>query len=575
MKDPNAIRKALEDAHHRDELIPHLASLDDCRRSMEYGPVLAGLHNSGKVCLCSDDTLAAIEALSRKEFWSIIHPFYQAIPEIDCSYRDVLRLVQTLVSKAGSDGASGMPNLALVKWCKRNPEQAQLIINRAKDLDPTCLSSCVYSIQGLENTDCAFELLEHSDERVVTAGLLSLGTLKIADEGSAKRVIDACYEAVKVYEGQETRDSAIQTAFNTWKKLSSLEPYRQREFIKAIIDSPDGYDLVQLAAAIFYDLDGLAEENIALILDGLSAESPDPLPILRCLDDALHSERIKKYFSEVSYLFAVHIPRIKEPVEPNQFYNFSQMTWDDRKKAAQLFSRWLTTGGFSLCNFIAEMVKESGEKHPIVRIPRDLLPKDAGDQRFMARKCVGFLWFNEVTAASILLSIINNGRKAARGEAEALLYDPLLLCYSGDLREYIENENKYSRSKRIRESTDRLIQQHDVYLEGLKKAQHLVEFTPPIEQQRTVAMRDRERNKSIQKQAHERSVLYNLMTHQTLLYGNKTFSVIREQSGKKVPKIMPLSEFSYSVEFPRLSVIDPVGFQEQLMAFKLEKGSDE
>lgn len=188
----------------------------------------------------------------------------------------------------------------------------------------------------------------------------------------------------------------------------------------------------------------------------------------------------------------------------------------------------------------------------------------------MARKCVGFLWFHEVTAASILLSIVRNGKKAAREEAEKLLYDPLLLSYSGDLRDFLEEQVK-NPSQRISDCIARLIKSHDAYLAGLKQTEHLVEFLPTNAQRRTAAMKDRERNKDIQKQAHKMSIFSQLISHQTLLYGKKTLSIIHGEGGKKFPNITRLSELSYSAELPRLSVIDPVGFHQMLTAFRVER----
>ena len=55
------------------------------------------------------------------------------------------------------------------------------------------------------------------------------------------------------------------------------------------------------------------------------------------------------------------------------------------------------------------------------------------------------------------------------------------------------------------------------------------------------------------------------------VHGKKTLSIVQGEGGKKLPSITPLSEISYSAELPRLSVIDPVGFHEMLMAFRVER----
>lgn len=570
MKSLPPVQKLLEDADRRGELISCLLSNESHICRQEYGPLLCQLHNSGKISLVSDDNLSAIEALPHNDFWSVVHSLDQAIPELDCAYRDVLRLVYTLVRKAGSDGAASMPNMSLVKWCSANPEKAQLILEEAKSLDTLCLSHCVFAIQGLERTTLAFELLEHPNEGVVAVGLSALGRLDIDNEVVAKRVIDECCQAIKLSFDQNVRSSAIETAFKTWEKLDPSEPYRQQEFLEAVFNSNESDELVQISAALFYHPKGLATESIDQILEALAGEVSNPRATLHWLDHALHSKRRSCNLAKVMDILAAQIPKLEDSIEPNNLYNFCQWIWEDPDNSAQLFSSWLNSGQYELCAFLASMVGEGGKKNTIVEIPRAILPNELVDQIFMARKCVGVLWFHEVTAASILLSIVKNGKKAAREEAEKLLYDPLLLSYSGDLRDFLEEQVKNS-SQRISDCIARLIKSHDFYLAGLEQTEHLVEFLPTIAQRRAAAMKDRERNKDIQKQAHKTSIFSQLISHQTLLYGKKTLSIIHGEGGKKFPNITPLSELSYSAELPRLSVIDPVGFHQMLTVFRVER----
>jgi hypothetical protein len=169
-----------------------------------------------------------------------------------------------------------------------------------------------------------------------------------------------------------------------------------------------------------------------------------------------------------------------------------------------------------------------------------------------------------------LLSIVKFGHPKARLEAEALLFDPLLLSYGGDLRVFLEEQCSHS-SKRVSECAKLLISKHDAHIAGIDRAQDLVELRPSIEQRRAVAMKDRDRNRDIQKRAQERSIFASLMTHQTLLYGRKSFSIVYGAEGAKHPNISALSEFSHSVELPRLMVIDPVGFNARITMLRAMK----
>lgn len=564
------IHKRLEDADRRGDLLPVLLSFEKQIRKMDIGPVLCELHNTRRISLVSDHNLAAVESLDNNEFWSVLHVIDQAIPELDCSFRDVLRLVHTLVTKAGSDGAAGMPNISLAKWCKANPEKAKLIVEGAMSLDKDCLSYCIFAVKGLRSIELAFELVGHSDKVVVAAGLRSLGMLELGSEEVAKRVIDECCKAIATESDKEVRSSAIETAFRTWEQSGLLEAYRQEEFIVAIINANEGDELVRLVASLFYHPKGFLAESIDMILEALTGEIANPQASLHWLDNAMHSEVIGWNVTRVIEVFTAQIPKLEVSIGPSHFNNFCQLILEDSGNAAQLFSGWLVSGQFDLCRFLADMLGECGEKNKVVEISRSRLPNDLTDQLFLARKCVGFLWHHEVTAASILLSIVKNGRTMARKEAEELLYSPLLLCYSGALRSFLD-EQRENPSKRISGCIERLQKRHDNYLLGLKTTEHLVEFCPTIEQRRAAAIKDREFNNEIQKQAHEKSVFFNLASRQTLLYGKKSFSLIHGRDGSKVPRVMPLSEFSFSAELPRLSTLNPVGFNEMITLFRAER----
>ncbi|QPZ92324.1 hypothetical protein [Thioclava electrotropha] len=162
---------------------------------------------------------------------------------------------------------------------------------------------------------------------------------------------------------------------------------------------------------------------------------------------------------------------------------------------------------------------------------------------------------------------MKHGKAEARQDAEDLLFNPLLLSYGGQLREYLE-ERRGDRSKRIAACVERLLEKHDAHIAGLETPKNLVELRPSNDQRRTAAMKDHERNRDIQRLARERSIFGDLFTTQNLLYGRKTFSIIHGTGGETHPNISELSEFSYSMELPRLSVIDPVGFNEMLTIFR-------
>lgn len=570
MKEPTPIKKALADADQSGKLIDCILSLEGRVRRIELGPILCEMHNLGQISLVAERNLTAIAQLEHSNFWMVIHPLDQSIPALECSYREILEFVDTLVKKAGADGAAGLPNQSLVKWSSANPEKAKQIVSGAMSLDQLCLTHCVFAIQGIGDPKIAYELLNHSDIAVVAVGLRSLGRLDLKDIENNKRLIDECFKTLSEEVDHDVRSSAIETAFKTWEKMGQSEPYLQARIISVVVSANKDTELALLAAMLFYHPRGLISNSITLILEAAKSGAAPAAVVLDQLDHALHAKDDRWSLEKVVDVFAKQIPRLSNSSKKSEYYHFCSWIWADQNNASKLFSSWLTEGQYALCSFLANMVGAGGKKGKLIELMKTDLPQDVRDQIFMARKCIGFLWLHEVTAASILLSIVKHGKLAVRTEVEELLFDPLLLSYGGELRNFLVTQTS-STSKRISQCAQRLLDKHETYIKGLEQANGLVELLPTNAQRRAAATKDHERNREIQKQAHKRSIFSDIVSHSTLLYGKKSFAMIYGAGDKKTPSITPLAEFSYSTELPRLSVVDPVGFHETLTTFRLEK----
>jgi hypothetical protein len=262
-------------------------------------------------------------------------------------------------------------------------------------------------------------------------------------------------------------------------------------------------------------------------------------------------------------------PRLEKPVTSKQFHNFCEWVWEEPANASYLFARWLNSGDFALCSFLAEMLSGSDKGAAVSLFQKDL-PPEAVDQVFLARKCIGFLWLHEITAASVLFSLVEHGHPDIVVQVENLLWEPLFLSYSSKLKPFIEKKTT-SVNEAVAETAKSLIDRHAAYIKGLEQAQELSELEPSNEARRAALIKDHQRNTEIQKQARKMSVFADMLHSVTMLYGRKSFTMITGADGQKYPSISPLSEHSYSFEFPRLSVVDPFNFKALITVCKVEQ----
>ncbi|RWO70169.1 MAG: hypothetical protein EOS17_13915 [Mesorhizobium sp.] len=562
-------RPDLINAEQQGRLVQALA-LEELRTQRNgLGDILCELHNAGLVKLTSDRNLLAIEELAHNEFWIAVHPLNEAIPHLNCPHREILAIVHMLVKKAGSDGAAGMPNLSLGIWSKNHPEEAGKIIDGIKGLDDLCLAHGVFVVAGLGGAALAFDLIRNTNNSVSAIGLRALGRIEIMSVSDIKKGVDDAFGFVERETDPDLRAAATEAAFRLWEKLGPSKPYRQREFIETIGTKGGANELSLLSAMLFYYERALPKENIDQVLGMLETLPSNSAATLSNLDHAIKKNDDRWDFKRVAPVFAALIPGLDKKADKRDYHSFASWAMSSPQYASYLFAAWLNGGEFALCSFLADLLS-GGPKGADVWIQKQHLPAHANDQIFIAQKCVGFLWHHEVAAAAILLSIVKHGQPQAQSAAEKLLFDPLLLSYGGNLRDFLEKQCSNA-SKRISSCAKRLLSKHDTHIAGLERARDLVELLPSIEHRRAVAMKDRDRNRDIQKLAQERSIFASLVTHHTLLYGRKSFSIVHGAEGKKHPNISALSEISHSVELPRLMVIDPVGFNARLTFFRAMK----
>ena len=563
----NEIRTQIINAEANSQLIAQLASLETAPSRHELGALLCEMHNANEISLTSQANLDAIIALDAHDFWTIVHPINEAIEDLKCTHSAILQLVITLVDKAGNDALANRPYSELVKWSKNNPEGAKGILEGALAFIHDCLQCCQYALQGLDDLELMFEFADSSKTELSIAGIQSLGCVQKVHGEIVQRIIDKCIDARGGTEDKDLRAASIRTAFQVWEKAEETLFYRQNEFLSSIFECGSDDELLQISAMLFYYDDAISDDNIDLIMEGLSRKSEHSDAILHWLDNSLNPKTKRWQFKKVAAVFAVHISNSQVDIEPKKLSGFCRWAWSNSENTSWLFSDWLLNGSLAQRSFLAGMIGSIRGKQPRISISNEDLPADPSDCVFLARKCVGFFWLYPISAVSLLLSIYKNSEDGVRDDIEQLIYDPLLLCYSGSLRDYLEEQNSAS----TKDCITRLLDMQDAYLNGLKQAKDLVELRPTNYQRRSAAMKDHQRNKDIQKQANRYSIFADLISHSTLLYGKKSFTTMYGPSGEKNHQILPLSEFSHSVEIPRMMTIDSVGFDQMLKIFRVER----
>ena len=569
MMEKSELAQSIIDGDASGRLIPTILDFEHKDRKRELGSFLAEMHNSGEIALLSDTNLEAIRELEHNDFWMVFGALSDAIEHAMDQFPAVQRFAECLVEKAGDDGASNMPFVAFIRWCEKHPSQATKIASGAMAGQEDCQRSCVFALQGLNDFRCLVDFIEDGRAEIRSIGFRALGRLKNMTSQDDRTGIAACLLEIQSPSSDDARNAAIEAAFRIWDKEASKEKHRQDEVINTLLAQPTDEDLVRLCAMLFYHKNASTGQTISAVLSRSQKISSGFETASHWIDSALTWKDDRWSFKEVVAFMEAMVQRLEQPATTKQFHSFCNWVWEEPANSSYLFARWLNSGNFSLCSFLAEMVS-GGDKGAALAISPQDLPTEAVDQVFLARKCIGFLWLHEITAASMLLSLVEHGHPNAAPEIEALLWEPLLLSYSSELRPYLEQQTTHA-SPTVAKAAQDLIARHAAYIGGLEQAKDLSELEPSNEARRAAAMKDHQRNTDIQKQARKMSVFGDMIHTATMLYGRKSFSLVTGADGQKFPNITPLGEHSYSFEFPRLSVVDPVGFNGLLAICRIEQ----
>jgi hypothetical protein len=149
-----------------------------------------------------------------------------------------------------------------------------------------------------------------------------------------------------------------------------------------------------------------------------------------------------------------------------------------------------------------------------------------------------------------------------------LLFDPILLSYSGDAKDYLKRIPATDRSYGPIQNA--LAKDQEFYA-GLDATGAIKELHPSDYQRDVVRKRSHDEMRAIRKMAESKSVLLNLVHRSTILYGRRSLTYVADADGNHRPVEIDLKSFDMSLELPRREILDPVGLDYMIRVFRVEK----
>ena len=517
--------------------------------------------------LITDEDREVLSTLDGSRFFEVQTILCEVIPLLQTAPTELIELVQFLVETGGADLAANQPNAAFRKWCEVDPRRSDEVIQLAKDGDELARLHLVFALQAKADFDEAIACLDRSGEEQ-TAGVLALSRMQL----NSDQVLAALEQTIALALAADIKTSCgiTKAIYDIVAKDKDVDRSLLLPVLDKLFASIDEH-VVHLAASLLnWHQVEMSEDEIGKCLRQLASVKPENKGTIDEIDMALSKLVDRNEIQSGSSAARAIIDVSKGAIGSDALDSFfHKLTHGNSEQLAWLTTAWLSSGSFFSCAALNRAISEINQTAPVFAVEEIPLPETANEQIFLCRKAIGYLFIHPMTAAAFSVAVLARGHPEAKQYAIDLLYEPLLLSYSGALKDWLEAFAKDNETSRV--DIENVLQRAQIVWDGCREAREIVEFEPSESARAVVNFQKMEEAERTRDEAGRRSILADLFTTQHLLYGDRSAFNIMTSAEELEQKTMPFSEISISSELPKGIFVDPIGLDMLLHQFRNER----
>lgn len=544
---------------------------------MAIGNLASAMHNDGEIDLLAVPTEAALEEVKGFNFFTLQQFFCAVIPKLQADPLRLMEAVTALVDAGGEDMASNLPNAAYRDWCASAPERPDTVLQLVEAGNPQAKDYLSLTLEAGARSDAA-KYITKAINFIRTAPEHRFGAMtalsRIDSSGQPKLAHEALATVTGLLDNQ-TNDMMQAHVLVMAVAMYARAPQDLHDIAlglvsKAVVQRGDGV-LHQSASMLFNHHKVMSDTMIERLLDALEDVKPANGGTINTLDVALSALATSGKGARVSAFLESVFQSHPDMLSFKQFDSLGHtLMTKERALYEDMAVRWLLSGERSLASHIADLLGGTSRTPTLFEV--DVVPYSLSDEEalFLARKAVGWFFFHPITAASLLICILRSVKGDVANDIGDLLFEPLLLNFSGELRKHLKGRIKGAKDKakpQIRRAVDML----DAYLDDLRAVGFIAELEPSERERLIERQQQSEQMRQIQKQAEQSSVLLSVISKSIILHGNGSVGYRRDTDGTLHRHAMKMGGFSTSWEAPRFQAIDPFGLDMQLRQFRAER----
>lgn len=538
---------------------------------------IAVLHNDGHINVVAEFSKLENTQEGGPDFFMTRRIFEKALPYINAPLRDVMYCVLHLHKAAGQDMAAGIIFDGYIAHCEKDPVrplEAMKLIENEHDQFADILPATVVAGSRIDNPYYLAELLrlsQHPAKVLRQRAVFSLSRIEWPKGASVPEEALAGLEKSATENDDEILASVIKSAFTFYQQDKTTEAQ-----VTALIDNAlskgDEYALHAGSAILGFETKEIPAPLLDVILGHLKRVKPMNKSTLDNIDfgiaTLLKADLPEKALRFLEEFLLLHTGTLTIKV----FDSAASEILRNRTLLSKVTTRWFLNGARVLCESVNEIGGMLHNGSLLIDVDADeLTTKDVTHMVFVARKAIGYFFGKPVTAASILISLM---RMVPDDETlehlGQLLFDPLLVNYTGSAQEYVEAQTQQETGK-VKETLDEVLAAIAAYLETLRGIPSLAALHPGQAHREAYRRYMSESSAVSMKEAEKHSVFLNLVSRSTLLYGRKSINYVHGGEGPPRRMEIPLTSHSVQMEIPRMANLDEHGLDYILRVFRAER----
>lgn len=574
----------------RDDIIAHAAAgtlpelfVEKLRRhrtddlGKTFRAVLIRLHNEGTIDVLEPARQIALSPIKQHDFFTMMHVYTELIPTLDANVTDMLAAVKALSNRAGEDLASGMPNGAYRSWA----EQGSRARDTLETINPEDGDDSAYiflALQALAKTDPDAAL----DRAILyvggnagparSAAAKAIGTFDVNDPERRSQAINAL-----TANAASADDNSLGHILTAICEIAKAHPDAYADaaaLIDANIVRAGDHAIHQLSSELMFHADELPPEIVKPITSIMHKVPIGNLGTIRNIGAAAGKLAGKNRLDEALALITPLISAHEEltSLDPLGSVNYSLLQLPPDQLTRTIMG-WLLACDPNLGRATMALVGDHPGDAPLILDPRSAATSlDDPKRLLLAHRAIGWLFVHPVTAASLVVGLLDGAGDAAQRTIAELLFDPLLINFSGSVGDWIAEQARapgYPSQAILNDLVTRL----EAYIEGLRAPGRIKELRPSERERLIENHRQHESMRQAYKASEKTSILASLATRQVLLYGTRSISYFKGMGGKQQRSEMKMHSFSHSIESPRLDILEPFDLDYMLRVFRAMKAA--